>query len=398
MPLTRQTHQKGSLTIEARATGHPVWIFRWREFGPDGKRVQRKVVLGNTKLYPTKAKAEKAAASLRLDITKEQPERAKASLTVAQLCAHYTDHELREDTPSKSYKTREVYRGHIEGYILPRWGGYRLGDVRTVAVEDWLGSLMLANSTKAKLRNIFHAVYSHAERYEWHDHNPITRVRQSAQREKEPEILEPGELSRLIAALPDPFRSMVFVAAATGLRRGEFIGLKWEDIDFQAALIHPRRSVVNQNIGKLKTAASAKPVALDPDLSSALAQFKAQSPFNRAEDWVFASAASGGKNPFWPDMVLNRRVRPTARKLGISKQFGWHTFRHTYASLLKASGADVKVVQDSLRHANSRITLELYTHSLSQDKRTAQTKVVQMILPKPNQNEAQNTTELQASA
>lgn len=80
--------------------------------------------------------------------------------------------------------------------------------------------------------------------------------------------------------------------------------------------------------------------------------------------------------------ALNRRARPVARKLGISKRFGWHTFRHIYASLLKASGADLKVVQDGLRHANSRITLELYTHSLGQDKRAAQTKVVQMILPK----------------
>jgi integrase len=379
--LTRQSFQKGSLTKEKRAKGHPVWIFRWRESGPHGERVQRKVILGDIKQYPSKTMAERAAAFLRLDLAKEQPERVKASITIAQLCAHYVEHELREHEPSKSNKTREVYRGHIEHYIVPRWGTYRLGEIRTVAVEDWLGGLTLANSTKAKLRNIFHAVYAHAERYEWHHQNPITRVRQSAKRAKELEILEPKELSMLMDALPEPFRSMVFVAAATGLRRGEFIGLKWQDVDFESGLIQPRRSVVNQNIGKLKTAASEKPVALDPDLSRALVELKKQSPFNRLEDWVFASPASAGQRPYWPDMVLNRRLRPAAKKLGIAKRFGWHTFGHTYASLLKASGADVKVVQDSLRHANSRITLDLYTHSLSQDKRTAQTKVVQMILP-----------------
>lgn len=84
-------------------------------------------------------------------------------------------------------------------------------------------------------------------------------------------------------------------------------------------------------------------------------------------------------------MVLNRKVRPAAAKLGITKRIGWHTFRHTYASLLKSSGADVKVVQDSLRHANSRITMEMYAQALTQDKRTAQTKVVQMMLPKANE-------------
>lgn len=60
----------------------------------------------------------------------------------------------------------------------------------------------------------------------------------------------------------------------------------------------------------------------------------------------------------------------------------WHTFRRMYASLLKSSGADMKVVQDSLRHANARITMELYAQALTQDKHTAQTKVVQMMLPK----------------
>jgi hypothetical protein len=53
-----------------------------------------------------------------------------------------------------------------------------------------------------------------------------------------------------------------------------------------------------------------------------------------------------------------------------------------YASLLKSSGADMKVVQDSLRHTNARITMELYAQALTQDKHTAQTKVVQMMLPK----------------
>jgi len=383
--LTRQTFQHGSLTIESRNSGKGVWIFRWRESGPDGKRIQRKMIVGTKEELPTKAKAEKAAAALRLDITKEQPHRVQQAITVAQLVSHYIEKELNGAVPSKSFKTRETYRGHLENHILPRWGNYRLGDVHTVAVEDWLRSLTLANPTKAKMRNVFQALYSHAQRYEWHDRNPITKVRQSAQRQKEPEILDIKELTDLLNALPDPYRTMVFVAAATGLRRGEFIGLKWEDIDFETGEILQCRSVVNQNVGKLKTVASGKPVALDPDLATALANLQKVSAFNQPGDWVFASPASGGKKPYWPDMALNRHVRPAATKLGITKRIGWHTFRRTYATLLKSSGADVKVVQESLRHANARITMELYTQALTQDKRTAQTRVVQMMLPKATQ-------------
>jgi integrase len=126
---------------------------------------------------------------------------------------------------------------------------------------------------------------------------------------------------------------------------------------------------------------------MDVHLSQALSVLKANSPFNRPEDWVFASPASSGRKPYWPDMVLARRVRPVAKSLGITKRIGWHTFRRTYASLLKASGADVKVVQESLRHANARITMELYAQALTPDKRKAQSKVIRMILPKATQPE-----------
>ncbi len=80
-------------------------------------------------------------------------------------------------------------------------------------------------------------------------------------------------------------------------------------------------------------------------------------------------------------MALNRHVRAATQRLGITKRIGRHTFRLTYATLLKSSGADVKVVQGSLRHAIARITLELYAQAITQEKRTAETKVVQMMLP-----------------
>ena len=121
-PLTRQTFQHGSLTIETRNSGKGVWIFRWRELGPDGNRIRRKIIVGTKEALPTKAKAEKAAAALRLDITKEQPERIKAAVTVGQLAAHYMEKELDELHPSKAYSTRECYRAMIELHILPPLG------------------------------------------------------------------------------------------------------------------------------------------------------------------------------------------------------------------------------------------------------------------------------------
>lgn len=98
-------------------------------------------------------------------------------------------------------------------------------------------------------------------------------------------------------------------------------------------------------------------------------------------DWVFASPSMRGKQPYWLDNLMKRYIRPAARKAGIHKNIGWHTFRHTFGTLLKANGEDVKTVQELLRHANSRITLDVYTQAVNSTKRAAQSKVVRMILP-----------------
>jgi integrase len=121
---------------------------------------------------------------------------------------------------------------------------------------------------------------------------------------------------------------------------------------------------------------------LDPDLARALLEWRYLSPFDQQSDWVFAREEMKGRQPYWPENLLRRYIRPAAARCGISKRIGWHTFRHSYATQLKANGEDVKVVQEALRHANSRITLDTYTQAVTLAKRQAQTKVVRMILPK----------------
>jgi site-specific recombinase XerD len=87
-----------------------------------------------------------------------------------------------------------------------------------------------------------------------------------------------------------------------------------------------------------------------------------------------------GKQPYWPDNLMKRHIQPVAKALGIHKKIGWHTFRHSFGVLLKANGEDVKTVQELLRHANSRITLDVYTQAVNSNKRAAQSKVVRMIV------------------
>jgi integrase len=252
--------------------------------------------------------------------------------------------------------------------------------VKTVAVEDWLKGLPLANGSKAKVRNVMHALFNHAMRHELAERNPITLVRQSAKRLRTPDVLDVDEIKVLLSQLEDPFWTMVFLAAATGLRVSEVLGMKWQDLSLEVLEIHLSRAIVDGVAGDMKTEASRKPVPLDTGLAEVLLNWRARTPYNRDEDWVFASPKELGRQPYWPDSALRRVARPAAVRAGIVKHIGWHTFRHSFATLLKANGEDVKVVQESLRHANSRITLDVYTQGLMPTKRKAQGRVVKSLL------------------
>jgi integrase len=82
-------------------------------------------------------------------------------------------------------------------------------------------------------------------------------------------------------------------------------------------------------------------------------------------------------------MLRKRHLQPLAAKLGINKRIGWHTFRRTYASLLKANGEDVKVVQELMRHSNITTTMNLYAQAFSDDAREAQTKIMELVRTAP---------------
>jgi integrase len=130
-----------------------------------------------------------------------------------------------------------------------------------------------------------------------------------------------------------------------------------------------------------KTETSRKPVPIDERVAADLWLLKEKSKYSKPEDWIFASSRRGGKAPLWPGTTLEKVIRPAALRAGIRKKIGWHTFRHTYSTLLIANGENVKVVQELMRHASCRFTLEIYPQACLIAKREAQRRLVQAILP-----------------
>jgi integrase len=366
---------------EKRQSGPDVWIFRWRESGPDGSSKQRKAIVGTVETLNTEAAALKAAHALRIDANQQTPQAEGGPKTFAQLVAHYRLKELAGGNQGrKAFSTRAAYECYLRGWIVPRWGDQRLDQVKPVAVEEWLDSIKRKKGTKAKIRNLMSAIFRHAMRYEWVDRNPIKLVRQSAKREKVPDVLELPELQLLLSKLSVRERTLVLLDAATGLRVSELLVLRWSDIDFKNLELRVTRSIWHQVVGDCKTEASAKPVPMDSYMAEDLLRWRRQSAYAADDDYVFASETMRGKQPYWPDNLMKRHIRPVAKANGINKNIGWHTFRHSFGTLLKANGEDVKTVQELLRHANSRITLDVYTQAVNTNKRAAQSKVVRMMV------------------
>jgi len=355
------SYGSGFLSRIKRASGDVI-VYRWHE-----QNRERKRILGPVSKFRTEALAWREVERLGL--------RRKGDLqTVNDLIYHWQEKEASRRASS----TWDTYQGYIRKWIAPTWGSRALNEVKAVDVEAWLAALDLAPGSKKKIRDIMHLLYEHAIRYEQIDRNPISKVRQGGKRRVTPTRLNVKQLRQLLEGLPRRERLMVLLDFGTGLRRGELSGLKWEDINFDEKEIMPKRSVVNQNVGDVKTEASKKSIPLDEDLLDELLLWRAETPYASDSDYIFASAKMKGKQPYWMSRIMQHHIKPVAANLGIPLK-GWHTLRHSYTTLLRQNGNNPKVVQDLLRHATYSITANIYDAAVSDEKREAHRGVLHLV-------------------
>jgi integrase len=385
LKFTRNRYQKGSLRRVSRKSGADVWEYRFRNHAEPGSPM-RQITLSVLE-YPTEAKALVRLQEDLLRINGSQAYRAKNQATLGLVIDRFTKEERIEDIVKQkpgettidglSYSTARGYRSYLSKHIKPRWESTALSAVKALDITEWLKSLPLSPKTRGQVRALLHLLFEKAMLWSLMEvqRNPIelVKVKGSSRRQKRPQTLAPEKFQELVAILREPYRTMAIVAMCTGLRVSEVLALRWEHINFETGTMLVQQGVVNGRIGKVKTEASHDEVPLDPTFSDVLLKLRG----DRTEGLVFPSHVTG--RCFHAGMIQRQILKPKGESIGISG-LGWHTFRHTYRSLLDETGAPMGVQQKLMRHANVSTTMNVYGNSSLRAKQEANSKVVQMVM------------------
>jgi integrase len=339
----------------------------------------RAVTVGTVQKYPTESAIRKSCEvqAIVMRINAEHPLGPVTASTVGALIARYEKEEMPE-----RYSTRASYRTFIDGYIRPRWAETALASVKPMAVEDWLKHLKLAPKTRGHIRGLMSTIFRCAHRWELIESNPmeLVRVKDASKRLERPSVLTTEEFYDLLAQFREPYRTMVLIAGCLGLRAGEIMGLQWGDFDLEKSTLLVQRSVVHGRVDDVKTEYSRDFVPLAPELVVELLRYRETAYPNEA-GWLFANPKTG--KPYHQEEIQKKHIRRAAQAAGILAVVGWKTFRHCYRSWLDQTDAPIGVQRELMRHASIQTTMNVYGRAMTDSKRQAHDKVVQMVLRSP---------------
>lgn len=270
--------------------------------------------------------------------------------------------------------TRDEYRRQIEQYVCVYFQErLKLTELTPVKIAGFVGWLCDPakqdgrSLSDATVRNIMAALRSclaAAVREGVIRSNPARDVdlphRPTAEGSEAEEVkaLKRDELAMLLAVLPDRWRLFFRFLAATGLRISEAIALQWRHMELDGSSPHVkvRRALVKGRMGPPKSKQGRRDVPLDHSLVLALREHRKVSEWAEEEHPVFAA---GNGSPLSPGNVFHRVLKPAAQEAGVPWA-GFHTFRHTCASMLFAEGRNAKQVQRWLGHHSAAFTLSVY--------------------------------------
>jgi integrase len=238
----------------------------------------------------------------------------------------------------------------------------------------------LAPKIVRSIGSLMRLIFRRAVKWGYLENNPMDFVdlpQGSTRRQEKPRTLTPAEYLKLLELFGPRERLAIEIAGWLGTRRSEGLGLKWQDLDLENCVVTFRQGFVSGRISQLKTEASRTEMSIPPDVRDSMIKWKELTPYSAPSDWVFASPATNGRRPFWPDSMLAQYIQPTAEAAGFGK-IGWHTFRHSLSAWGKQA-LKLEETKELLRHADIHTTSDIYGGLSLEAKRAAQTRLVSFV-------------------
>ncbi len=341
-------------------------------YTPEGRPI-RKTVSARTR-----AEASRKFRELQRQLEDGLPA-PDATVTVTTLFTRWHDDVL---THQVAPSAAENYLSVATHHIVPTIGRKRLRDLTTADVDRLIARELAAGcsvSMARRVRSVLAQAIDQAVRWNWVGRNVATLARVPKSDRKEGRTLSETEARHFLETLQGHRLEVLFtLMLATGLRRGEALGLRWEDLDTKRGVLRVQRQLQREGEGLIvrepKTMRSRRVVNLPAPLLDLLERHR-ESQVASAEvvglgwqdsGFIFTNSIGGPLDP----RNLLRDFKKVCREAGLG-DWHLHELRHSAASLMLAQGVKLQVVSEVLGHSSIRMTADVYGHILDPDREAA---------------------------
>jgi integrase len=332
-------------------------------------------LLSTVEECPTKRLAEREAASFlaRVNSLDYRPVKRVTFSDFSEIWTKQVSDLLK---PS----TARVMASHLRFHLVPAFGSMRLNEIGQEQVQAFVGKLAKGRSrhTILNVLGALASVLSMARKwgYEVAGFKQSDLVIPDSKPGKPGRFFTAEQVRSILALAAEPWHTIFALAAMTGLRPGEVLGLSIDDLDFDQKLLFVRRSAWYGQLISPKNARSVATVPLPGPLVEMLTSYLAS--WNPNEKRLLFP--NRRNNPHSENKVVQKRLWPILDALSIPR-CGMHAFRHGHGSLMHSSGASLKVTQAQLRHADASTTSRYYLHVVDSEQRDAAEKVARILCP-----------------
>jgi integrase len=260
--------------------------------------------------------------------------------------------------------TRRLYERTLRLHVLPTLGQRPLDSIRRTDIQGLItaSAQELSPKTVENHLRLIRAVFNAAVEDQLISVSPVRKISRQPVTRSRVVPLSVGQIDALVAAIPDRYRALVVTAVGSGLRQGELLGLRAEDVDLDRGLVHVRHQLVSvpgtpPHLGPPKTVSSLRTVPVPTFVTSALAAHLGTYPVG-----PYGVLFTNKRGAVVNRQSLHRSFQYALRTAGLPNTITFHQLRHTYASLLIEAGESVTVVAARLGHKNATETLATYSH------------------------------------